>query len=194
MKKKLLSLSFLGVLVLGGCCLLFTVFFSEKYQIVQKTNLSQDKEEPVFLSEEQILDSERKVAPLSSKSKEKKEASNKDKTIEEAPKRAIASLPPMNPSNKKAPWRRRLNRSLSRKVKLLGAKVSVKALGAAKIKMGASTEKVERVLVSMDRGKGNVSSYEAYVNPKTGRILKTWNHTRFENKEPLAIQGRAFRP
>ena len=42
-----------------------------------------------------------------------------------------------------------------------------------KLPSGKKEKEVVHVHVSIDAGKGNVSSYEAYVNPTSGSILKT---------------------
>jgi Zn-dependent metalloprotease len=46
---------------------------------------------------------------------------------------------------------------------------------------------VEHVLVSLVHNNGNPSSFEAYIDSQTGKIIKTWNKTRYESRKPLSV-------
>lgn len=87
-------------------------------------------------------------------------------------------------------WQTKLQERLTHSLRNWDAKAEVKSLGPRTFKNGGDTIGAEHVLVSIDQGDGNVSSYEAYVHPKTGAILKTWNQTRFENKKPQKYEAR----
>ncbi|MBC74634.1 MAG: hypothetical protein CME64_01320 [Halobacteriovoraceae bacterium] len=112
------------------------------------------------------------------------------KTEEKAPARNVASIP----APKKQKWRKGLDANLKKHLSAIGAKASVKKLGRRTLPSGSKHKEVLHVLVSIDAGKGNISSYEAYVNPESGSILKTWNQTRFENKKPMKLSLKPFRP
>lgn len=58
-----------------------------------------------------------------------------------------------------------------------------------KIEEDKSSYKAKIYKVSFDRGKGNKSNFKALVDSKTGMILKTWNHTRYEFKQAVRLSG-----
>lgn len=90
-------------------------------------------------------------------------------------------------------WKDKLENTLQKQLDVIGAVAKVKEYGQRTLKRGPASIKAKHVLISVEKGKA-VSSYEAYIDADTGRILTTWNRTRFENKEPLKIKARAFRP
>ncbi len=54
------------------------------------------------------------------------------------------------------------------------------------IKNGVA-KNVEHVLVSLVHNDGNPSSFEAYIDSQTGKIIRSWNKTRYESRKPLKV-------
>ncbi|MCO4753548.1 MAG: hypothetical protein KC478_03655 [Bacteriovoracaceae bacterium] len=104
-------------------------------------------------------------------------------------KREVASTPASS-----VKWKSALLNNLNKSLASISATATVKPMGAANLRVGNKLRPVQHVLVSVNKGKGNVSSYEAFVNPKTGTILRTWNQTRFENQVPITMTLKPFRP
>lgn len=112
------------------------------------------------------------------------------KQARSVPKRDVASIKPkITPQ-----WEKGLNERLNKNLAAIGAKAAISPLGKIKLPSGKKEKEVVHVHVSIDAGKGNVSSYEAYVNPTSGSILKTWNQTRFENQKPVVLNLKPFTP
>lgn len=145
------------------------VFNGDNYKIIDKNQVTFEFT-PVELEPEVLSE------------KKKFEKENTGKT-----NRVPASVPPqvLLPE-----WQTKLQERLTHTLRSWDAKAEVKSLGSRTFKSGTDSIGAEHVLVSIDQGDGNVSSYEAYVHPKTGAILKTWNQTRFENKKALRIKAR----
>lgn len=116
-------------------------------------------------------------APASVDSKSVKKSAKKETSVKSEP----------------AKWEKSMSSRLERKLASIGASSKVKALGPREIKKGDKKILAEHVMVSIDRGQGAVSSYEALVDPKTGRVLQTWNRTHFEGAKPLALTMRALK-
>lgn len=68
-------------------------------------------------------------------------------------------------------------------------KVELKYEKEVEINEDKSSYKAKVYQVSFDKGKGNKSRFKAMIDSQTGMILKTWNHTRYEFKEPLHLSG-----
>lgn len=126
---------------------------------------------------------------------------NEDALAEKkAPARSIASIPaniPTPASSAKNPiraalnkdtnqeekeWKEKLKTRLKKSLASLGLEPKIKELGSRSIMRGNKSVSAEHVMVSIDKGKGYVSTYEALVDPDSGRVLQTWNKTRFEGK------------
>ncbi|MEX0797927.1 MAG: hypothetical protein WD025_00685 [Bacteriovoracaceae bacterium] len=195
MNKKLVCLLlFFSVLAAG------TWFISKngKYKLALRsksapTSIQKDedgKEKTRISPQNKFADEKDKLANKKSKEEKKQDKEEKNQATA-SNSRGVASVPK---GKDKKNWSANLSRRLTNQLKAYQAKPKIKSLGSSKIKIQSSFQDVEHVLISIDKGNGNVSSYEAYIHPKTGSVLRTWNQTRFEFREPLALKLKPFRP
>lgn len=160
------------------------------------------EKQPENKSAKRSVDKTESTPNVAAKNKEQNEpklAASEDHSTN-ATGRSAASIPDSlskaEPRKKERPdkkWKRVLSSRLTRQLATLGVKPVIKPLGKRIIQKGYKEISAEHVMISMDKGKGQVSSYEALVNPKTGSILHTWNQTQFEHAKPLLLKVRPLR-
>ena len=169
MKKK----NIFGIVLLLAVCGISIYFIRMGSQESSVAKSTQTQPKKVLTNQEPALQI-KKVA--------KKTVSTKS---EPAAQRTIAST---------SAWKKELLSNLNRKLDTINAVATVKNMGSANLRVGNKDREVQHVLISVDKGKGNISSYEAFVNPTTGNVLRTWNQTRFENQAPVTMVLKSFRP
>lgn len=127
---------------------------------------------------------------------------------QEKTRREIASLPPIPASNKKVVMKpvkeekREVAQSeakteLEEKIiehyqnifEETPTTVTMEFVQNVEIEEDTFTSQVKVYKINLDQGQGNKSRFLAMVDPETGSIIKTWNHTRYEFKRPLRISG-----
>ena len=158
-------------------CLCAVVYLSSKMNTSKRLSIKTHKHQNNSKSHTPKFAPKDERAPASVDSKSVKKSAKKETSVKSEP----------------AKWEKTMSARLERKLASIGASSKVKALGPREIKKGDKKILAEHVMVSIDRGQGAVSSYEALVDPKTGRVLQTWNRTHFEGAKPLALTMRALK-
>lgn len=132
-----------------------------------------------------------------------------EKPVKEQTRREIASLPPIPDMPKKMIMKaeetvsRDITSTNKEATKLeqkiidhysqvfeeVETKVSLEYMQTIILEEDAHSSSMQVYKVSLDQGLGNKSRFLAMIDPETGSIVKTWNHTRYEFKRPLRISG-----
>ena len=90
-------------------------------------------------------------------------------------------------------WKEKYQKNFLRmtsKEKVKGFKIELKkSMVQVKNNIGRN---LEHVVVSYIKPNGQPFSFEALIDSETGRIVQTWNKTRYEFKKPFKIQGDKY--
>jgi Zn-dependent metalloprotease len=91
---------------------------------------------------------------------------------------------PINKIDKK--WKSKALSNLS-KVWIGDKGIDIEHKNSAVFIKNGIAKNVEHVIVSLVHNNGNPSSFEAYIDSQTGKIVKSWNKTRYESRKPLKV-------
>lgn len=73
--------------------------------------------------------------------------------------------------------------------------LEIKSIKSAIFVKNGIGKNVEHVLISITNDKGLPASFEAYIDSESGKIVQSWNKTRYEYRDTFSVspQGREFR-
>jgi hypothetical protein len=93
-------------------------------------------------------------------------------------------------------WKKRATKNLSKVWKSSHKNaLDIKSLKSAIFVKNGIGKNVEHVLVSVTNDKGLPASFEAYIDSENGKIVQSWNKTRYEYRDDFKInpQGLEFK-
>lgn len=82
---------------------------------------------------------------------------------------------------------KRLAANLTEKFQIEIEPVTIKSIANGAFE----TKKVQEAIISITHPTGAKSSYSALIDPNTGVIIETFNHTQFENRDFYAVKLKA---
>lgn len=116
--------------------------------------------------------------------------------------RSIASVPSFSDKEKHRPLESKVAQQIKDKVShkwqetlkdnLLknleeGVELDIQVMQATTYMKNQKSFAAQKVLIKMNSAQGHETSYHALVDARTGSIINTWNHTRFEIRQPLSL-------
>lgn len=112
-----------------------------------------------------------------------------------APSSLAQDKPQNNDKSSSAPkWKKRLINDLTRNLSSLHTEIDIQDLGERSLNSNGEKRRVRHVQISLTAAGEQRSSFEAYVNAQTGKIYQTWNRTRYEYPQAMAIKAMPLRP
>ena len=129
-----------------------------------------------------------------------KNINTKKKLSHKTIQRSIASVKPqlVKQKNKKKTLPSKAKdwkvKAISQLRKVWDSEFTVERKSSKKYKKHGRVLDVEHIIVRLVSKEGLPSSFEAYIDSHTGRILQSWNKTRYELNKPLSFstEGLSF--